>query len=355
MRRDGLVPGVLYGGDGEPISFAVGARELRPALAARGAVLELSSTPAARAGRAEGRPAPPGARRARARRPRARPPRPSRSRPTCRSCSRAATTRPRARRRRARAHHPQRDVEALPTSIPESITHDVSGMAIGDTLLLSELTRPDGVTFVGELDEIVLATLSPPRLRVEGDEEIEQETGLVGEGSAAEDDARPPRTRPTGPPPTATSARLLRSDRAVPRSTGSSSGSATPAANTSAPATTSASWSSTSSRGDGTWSAPRERYRGRLREGRAGAGGPRVALLEPQTFMNEAGRSAGPARGAYRLDLDRVLVVHDEIDLPFGRSAPASAAGWPATTASLAAARARQPRLLARARRRRTA
>ncbi len=34
--------------------------------------------------------------------------------------------------------------------------------------------------------------------------------------------------------------------------------------------------------------------------------------------MNEAGRSVGPARGAYRLDLDRVLVVHDEIDLPFG-------------------------------------
>jgi PTH1 family peptidyl-tRNA hydrolase len=43
-----------------------------------------------------------------------------------------------------------------------------------------------------------------------------------------------------------------------------------------------------------------------------------VALLEPHTFMNDAGRSAGPARGAYRLPLDRVLVLHDEIDLPFG-------------------------------------
>jgi peptidyl-tRNA hydrolase, PTH1 family len=41
-------------------------------------------------------------------------------------------------------------------------------------------------------------------------------------------------------------------------------------------------------------------------------------VLKPQTFMNDAGRSVGPARGAYRLDLDRVLVVHDEIDLPFG-------------------------------------
>ena len=41
-------------------------------------------------------------------------------------------------------------------------------------------------------------------------------------------------------------------------------------------------------------------------------------MLKPQTFMNDAGRSVGPARGAYRLDLDHVLVVHDEIDLPFG-------------------------------------
>jgi PTH1 family peptidyl-tRNA hydrolase len=38
----------------------------------------------------------------------------------------------------------------------------------------------------------------------------------------------------------------------------------------------------------------------------------------PQTYMNDAGRSAGPARGALQVPLDRVLVVHDEIDLPFG-------------------------------------
>jgi PTH1 family peptidyl-tRNA hydrolase len=41
-------------------------------------------------------------------------------------------------------------------------------------------------------------------------------------------------------------------------------------------------------------------------------------VLLPQTFMNEAGRSASPARGALGVDLDHVLVVHDEIDLPFG-------------------------------------
>jgi PTH1 family peptidyl-tRNA hydrolase len=63
---------------------------------------------------------------------------------------------------------------------------------------------------------------------------------------------------------------------------------------------------------------PRKKFAGELAEGRTEPGGPRVAVLRPQTYMNEAGRSAGPARGAYKLDLDHVLVVHDEIDLSFG-------------------------------------
>jgi PTH1 family peptidyl-tRNA hydrolase len=63
---------------------------------------------------------------------------------------------------------------------------------------------------------------------------------------------------------------------------------------------------------------PKKTFGGLLTEGRTGPGGPRVAVLMPQTYMNDAGRSAGPARGAYRVALDRVLVLHDEIDLPFG-------------------------------------
>lgn len=62
---------------------------------------------------------------------------------------------------------------------------------------------------------------------------------------------------------------------------------------------------------------PKTRYRGLLTQGRADVGGPRVAILQPQTYMNEAGRSVGPARGAFKVPLDRVLVLHDEIDLPF--------------------------------------
>jgi peptidyl-tRNA hydrolase, PTH1 family len=63
---------------------------------------------------------------------------------------------------------------------------------------------------------------------------------------------------------------------------------------------------------------PKKKFAAELTEGRTGPGGPRVAVLQPQTYMNEAGRSAGPARGTYKLDLDHVLVLHDEIDLPFG-------------------------------------
>ena len=68
------------------------------------------------------------------------------------------------------------------------------------------------------------------------------------------------------------------------------------------------------------WDLPRAKtkFAGLLTEGRTGPGGPRVAVLLPQTYMNEAGRSVGPARGSYKLPLERVLVIHDEIDLPFG-------------------------------------
>ena len=64
---------------------------------------------------------------------------------------------------------------------------------------------------------------------------------------------------------------------------------------------------------------PKKRYAGLYTDGRTGPGGPRVGVLLPQTFMNDAGRSVSPARGALGVDLDRIAVVHDEIDLPFGR------------------------------------
>jgi peptidyl-tRNA hydrolase, PTH1 family len=66
-------------------------------------------------------------------------------------------------------------------------------------------------------------------------------------------------------------------------------------------------------------SKAKRKYSGLLAEGRAGPGGPRVAVLLPQTYMNESGSAAGPARGALGVALEQVVAVHDEIDLPFGR------------------------------------
>jgi PTH1 family peptidyl-tRNA hydrolase len=63
---------------------------------------------------------------------------------------------------------------------------------------------------------------------------------------------------------------------------------------------------------------PKERFRGLVTEGRIGPGAPRIAVLLPQTYMNEAGLSVSPARGVFEVPLERVLVIHDEIDLPFG-------------------------------------
>ncbi|HEY0364146.1 MAG TPA: 50S ribosomal protein L25 [Solirubrobacteraceae bacterium] len=189
LRRQGQVPGVLYGGGDDAMPFAVDERELRHALAARGAVVELELG-------GEGTPA----------------------------------VLKDAQRHPVRGHtmhvdflrvnlnvaihsvvalelvggddapgtieggvleHVTREVniEALPNDIPERLQVDVSSMQINDTLTLSAVTAPDGVTILDDLDETVVATLTPPKLQADLealDEEaaLEQETELVGEGEA---------------------------------------------------------------------------------------------------------------------------------------------------------------------------
>jgi large subunit ribosomal protein L25 len=189
LRRQGQVPGVLYGGGDDATPFAVDERELRHALAARGAVIELElggdATPAVLKD---------------------------------------------AQRHPVRGHtmhvdflrvnlnvaihsvvaleliggdeapgaieggvleHVTREIniEALPNDIPERLQVDASSMQINDTLLLSAVTAPEGVTILDDLDETVVATLTPPKLQADLealDEEaaLEQETELVGEGEA---------------------------------------------------------------------------------------------------------------------------------------------------------------------------
>lgn len=59
------------------------------------------------------------------------------------------------------------------------------------------------------------------------------------------------------------------------------------------------------------------KFSGRVGEARVGQA--RVALLKPETFMNESGRSVQPAIAYYKVPLDAVLVIHDEVDLEHGR------------------------------------
>lgn len=77
-------------------------------------------------------------------------------------------------------------VEALPTDIPDNICVDVSAMEVNDTLSLAVVNAPDGVKFVAdEPEEITIVTVSPPRVE-EVAPEVEEETELVGEGEGEE-------------------------------------------------------------------------------------------------------------------------------------------------------------------------
>jgi large subunit ribosomal protein L25 len=77
-------------------------------------------------------------------------------------------------------------VEALPAEIPDRIVADVSAMEINDTLQLAALVVPEGVTLVAdEPEEVTIATLSPPRVEEEPEPAVEEEAELVGEEGEA--------------------------------------------------------------------------------------------------------------------------------------------------------------------------
>jgi large subunit ribosomal protein L25 len=80
-------------------------------------------------------------------------------------------------------------VEALPTEIPDRIVVDVSAMEVNDTLQLDVVTPPEGVRFVADdPEEVTIVTVSPPRVE-EVAPEVEEETELVGEGEGEEGEA----------------------------------------------------------------------------------------------------------------------------------------------------------------------
>ena len=183
LRRSGRVPGVLYGGAGEPVSFDTDARELRLALASAGAVLDLS---------VDGKKATPVVLKEAQRDPvRGQTIHVDLLRVRLDEAINAVVPLELAGVEDAPGVKEggvleqitrELNVEALPTAIPESIVHEVGEMEIGETIGLSAVSIPDGVTLLDDVEDTVVATLSPPRLQVEAEEEIEAETELVGEG-----------------------------------------------------------------------------------------------------------------------------------------------------------------------------
>ncbi len=199
MRREGLVPGVVYGDGKEARPFQVGARDLKAVLSAGSAVLDLefdggSAQPvvvkdqqlhpvkgnlehldclivrldveieAETILELEGSEESPGVKEG------------------------------------GVLEHVTREITilALPGNIPERIPVDVSAMDIGDTIQLDSVTPPAGVQFTAENpEEVTVATLSPPRVEEEPEPEIEEEAELVGEdGEVLEGEEAPAEGEP---------------------------------------------------------------------------------------------------------------------------------------------------------------
>ena len=189
LRREGLVPGVVYGGGAEPETFAVNALVLRATLAHAGAVLDVSidgakATPVIVKDVQN---------------------HPVRGQAIHIDLLRVDMNQPIhavvVLELTGAEDSPGVDeggvlnqetreinIEALPGDIPDALHFDVSKMEMNDTVTLAQLTAPPGVTLLDDPEETVLATVTPPTKEPEPDE-IETETGVVGEGEDAEGEA----------------------------------------------------------------------------------------------------------------------------------------------------------------------
>jgi large subunit ribosomal protein L25 len=189
LRRDGLVPGVLYGGGEEPQHFAVDGRILRNTLAHSGAILQVS---------VDGSTGSPVLVKDIQRHPvRGEAMHVDFLRVDMKVAIHTMVTielvggdeSPGVVEGGVLSQETREvNIEALPGDIPETIEHDVSGMHINDTLTLGMITAPAGVTVLDD-DDTVIASVTPPTLEPVEDE-IETETGLVGAEAVDSDAAR---------------------------------------------------------------------------------------------------------------------------------------------------------------------
>ncbi|WP_354698647.1 hypothetical protein DSM112329_04335 [Paraconexibacter sp. AEG42_29] len=193
LRREGKVPGVIYGRGQDPQSFAVDARELRNALAGSGAVLELDldgKTTSAVVKETQRHPV--------------------RGEIIHLDLVRVDLKKPIAAivvvelingddspgaKNGGIITQITREVniEALPNEIPETIEFDVAHVEVNDTIGLDALTMPAGVTLLDETDDVVLVTVTPPTIDAAAEDaaedELETETERVGDEDAGDADA----------------------------------------------------------------------------------------------------------------------------------------------------------------------
>jgi large subunit ribosomal protein L25 len=94
------------------------------------------------------------------------------------------------------------NIEALPMEIPDHLDLDVSGMGIGDTLRLVDLPAQEGVTYLDDPEETVLASVQVPAVIVEPEPE-EEELGEGEEGAELEEGEEAPEGEGEGAEPTA--------------------------------------------------------------------------------------------------------------------------------------------------------
>jgi large subunit ribosomal protein L25 len=188
LRREGRVPGVLYGGGADPVPFQVDERELRHALAARGAVLEVAldgdATPAvlkdAHYDPVRGTTLHVDFLRVRL---------DVEIHATVLLDLIGAEEAPGVKEGGVLEQVTRElNIQALPGDIPETVQFDVSDMQINDTATLASVKPPRGVTLLDDVEETVIATLVPPTVDIEAEEEaLEEETELVGEGVGEEE------------------------------------------------------------------------------------------------------------------------------------------------------------------------
>lgn len=179
LRRDGLVPGVLYGGDGAPQHFAVDGRILRNTLARAGQILEVALDGVSANVQVKD----------------------VQRHPVRGEAVHVDLLRVRMDESITATvvleltgadeapgvveggvftqELRELSIEALPGDIPEAVTHDVSGMELNATLTLDVLEAPAGVTLVDD-PETVIATITPPTAEP-AEAEIETETEVIGD------------------------------------------------------------------------------------------------------------------------------------------------------------------------------